>query len=179
MRSQSRPTAALVVLLLAAIPVAANFLIIGMPTFGQTRRPPSSRQSIAIAPRVLAGITPAQAHSVPAGVAPGLTPGLSPELASTMAAGQPRPGARRAISVGSPGVWARLRACESGGNYAANTGNGYYGAYQFALGTWRSLGYGGYPHHAAPAVQDEAARRLQARSGWRQWPACARRLGLR
>jgi len=76
-------------------------------------------------------------------------------------------------------VWARLRACESGGNYAANTGNGFYGAYQFALGTWHGLGYGGLPSQAPPQVQDEAAQRLQARSGWGQWPSCSRRLGLR
>jgi hypothetical protein len=72
----------------------------------------------------------------------------------------------------------RLRMCESGGNYRTNTGNSYYGAYQFALGTWRGLGYGGYPHQASPATQDAAARRLQAMRGWSPWPGCARMLGL-
>ncbi len=76
-------------------------------------------------------------------------------------------------------IWAALRKCESNNNYAINTGNGYYGAYQFALGTWKKLGYSGSPHRAAPAVQDEAAKRLQAKSGWGQWPACTRKLGLR
>jgi peptidoglycan hydrolase-like protein with peptidoglycan-binding domain len=73
---------------------------------------------------------------------------------------------------------AKLRACESGGNNQTNTGNGYYGAYQFALATWRGLGYSGYPHQASPATQDEAVRKLQARSGWGQWPACSRKYGL-
>jgi hypothetical protein len=76
-------------------------------------------------------------------------------------------------------VWARLRHCESGGRYDINTGNGYFGAYQFLLSTWNRLGYPGYPHQASPAMQDEAAQKLQARSGWGQWPACSRRLGLR
>lgn len=76
-------------------------------------------------------------------------------------------------------VWARLRACESGGRYHINTGNGFYGAYQFVPSTWRGLGYPGLPHLAPPHVQDEAAQKLQARSGWGQWPACTRRLGLR
>jgi hypothetical protein len=76
-------------------------------------------------------------------------------------------------------VWARLRKCEAGGVYSRNSGNGYYGAYQFAAGTWRSLGYSGLPHEAPPEVQDEAARKLQARSGWGQWPACSRRIGAR
>ena len=76
--------------------------------------------------------------------------------------------------------FARLRQCESGGNYRANTGNGFYGAYQFTLQTWRSMGTGfAYPHHAPPAVQDDAAQRLQARAGWGQWPHCSRQLGLR
>jgi hypothetical protein len=76
-------------------------------------------------------------------------------------------------------VWARLRRCESGGRYDINTGNGFYGAYQFVLSTWRGLGYPGMPHHAPPEMQDEAARKLQARSGWGQWPVCSRRIGAR
>ena len=84
-----------------------------------------------------------------------------------------------AASAATREEFRRLAQCESGGNYAINTGNGYYGAYQFALGTWRSLGDSGYPHQAPPHVQDEAAAKLQARSGWGQWPACSRKLGLR
>ena len=76
-------------------------------------------------------------------------------------------------------VWAALRKCESNGNYAINTGNGYYGAYQFAASTWRKLGYSGLPHEASAATQDEAARKLQAQQGWGPWPACTRSLGLR
>jgi len=76
-------------------------------------------------------------------------------------------------------AFARLRICESGGNYAANTGNGYYGAYQFSISTWQSMGTGfSRPDQAPPAVQDDAAQRLQARAGWGQWPSCARKLGL-
>ncbi len=76
------------------------------------------------------------------------------------------------------GVWAALRECESGDNYSENTGNGYYGAYQFSLTTWEGLGYSGLPSNAPPPVQDAAAQRLQAMSGWGQWPACAAKLGL-
>ena len=76
-------------------------------------------------------------------------------------------------------VWARLRACESGGRYSVNSGNGFYGAYQFHPRTWRNLGYPGLPHEAPPEMQDEAARKLQARSGWGQWPVCSRRIGAR
>ena len=85
----------------------------------------------------------------------------------------------RALAVPAGDVWARLRACESGGRYNVNSGNGFYGAYQFHPRTWRGLGYPGLPHQAPPEMQDEAARRLQARSGWGQWPVCSRRIGAR
>lgn len=75
--------------------------------------------------------------------------------------------------------FARLRQCESGGNYAINTGNGFSGAYQFDLRTWQGLGYAGLPSNASPATQDEAASRLQASRGWQPWPSCSRQLGLR
>lgn len=76
------------------------------------------------------------------------------------------------------GVWYELRVCESGDNYAEDTGNGYYGAYQFSLATWYGLGYSGLPSAAPPAVQDEAAETLQAEAGWGQWPTCSAELGL-
>ncbi len=76
------------------------------------------------------------------------------------------------------GTWYELRVCESGDNYAENTGNGYYGAYQFSQQTWYGLGYTGLPSNAPPSVQDQAAAELQARSGWGQWPQCAAELGL-
>jgi resuscitation-promoting factor RpfA len=72
----------------------------------------------------------------------------------------------------------RLRMCESGGNYAIATGNGYYGAYQFDAGTWQSLGFGGLPNQAAPFVQDEAVAKLWRQRGWSPWPGCASSLGL-
>jgi len=90
-----------------------------------------------------------------------------------------RPRVIRPQAVPTGDVWARLRKCESGGRYNISTGNGFYGAYQFHPRTWRGLGYPGLPHQAPPEMQDEAARKLQARSGWGQWPACSRRLGLR
>lgn len=79
---------------------------------------------------------------------------------------------------GAGGVWYELRMCESGDNYRENTGNGFYGAYQFSEQTWTSLGYPGRPDLGPPAMQDAAARKLQAESGWGQWPACSAALGL-
>lgn len=81
-------------------------------------------------------------------------------------------------SVGDD-VWAKLAQCESGGNPATNTGNGFYGMYQFTLETWQSLGGTGYPHEADAATQTAMAKKLQAQAGWGQWPGCADKLGLR
>lgn len=74
------------------------------------------------------------------------------------------------------GALARLRSCE--GSYTSNTGNGYYGAYQFDIQTWG--GYGGYPNAAAapPAVQDEKAWLTYQRRGWQPWPSCSKKMGL-
>ena len=72
-----------------------------------------------------------------------------------------------------------VRWCESMNDYATDTGNGYYGAYQFSLKTWEWLGYWGYPSEADPAIQDQAAIDLYNYSNWDAWPSCSRRLGLK
>jgi hypothetical protein len=77
----------------------------------------------------------------------------------------------------SAGDWSKLRMCESSGRYAVNTGSGYYGAYQFDLSTWRSVGGTGYPHEAAPAEQDYRALYLYRMRGWQPWE-CAGMIGL-
>jgi resuscitation-promoting factor RpfB len=101
----------------------------------------------------------------------------------TVVAPTPAPSPAATPSQGSSqggmgGVWLQLRECESGDNYQANTGNGFYGAYQFSEATWQNLGYPGRPDLEPPALQDQAAVRLQAQAGWGQWPACAAALGL-
>ncbi|GAA1995372.1 putative membrane protein [Nakamurella flavida] len=87
------------------------------------------------------------------------------------------PGAGSASAEPSANDWYRLRVCESGNNYAINTGNGYYGAYQFDLSTWRSVGGTGRPDQASPAVQDALALKLWYSRGWSPW-SCARIVGL-
>ena len=70
-----------------------------------------------------------------------------------------------------------MAQCEAGGNWAANTGNGYYGGLQFSLSTWQSYGGSGYPHQASRETQIEIGKRLQADRGWGAWPGCSRELG--
>src|SRR4051812_7322941 len=85
----------------------------------------------------------------------------------------------RPLVLASGDVWAKLRGCESGGRYTSNTGNGFFGAYQFHPRTWRTRGSPGLPHQAPPEGRDGAARKPQPRSGWGQWPVCSRRIGAR
>ncbi len=73
---------------------------------------------------------------------------------------------------------ARLRGCEAGGAYARNSGNGYYGAYQYNLSTWANFGGYAIPSDAPPAVQDEKAWQTYQRRGWQPWPSCSKKLGL-
>jgi hypothetical protein len=69
--------------------------------------------------------------------------------------------------------WLRsTRRCESGGRYHIDTGNGFYGAYQFTLRSWRAVGGHGYPHRAEPLEQDYRAVRLLRLQGRGAWPVC-------
>jgi uncharacterized protein YabE (DUF348 family) len=82
--------------------------------------------------------------------------------------------------VSGDSVWDRLAQCESGGNWAINTGNGYYGGLQFSLSTWRAYGGTGYPHEQSRETQIAVATRLRDANGgsYGSWPACAEKLGL-
>lgn len=82
------------------------------------------------------------------------------------------------ISASDGSVWDRIAACESGGNWAINTGNGYYGGLQFTLSSWRAVGGSGYPNQASREEQIARAQLLQARQGWGAWPVCSHRAGM-
>jgi hypothetical protein len=93
----------------------------------------------------------------------------------------------RTVAAGSDeAVWAhlaRIRACESGGDYGAVSRSGTYsGAYQWSASTWRwsseGAGHPGYarPTDAPPPVQDAVAYWLYTNSNpYQQWPNCSRR----
>ncbi|MGH3985869.1 MAG: transglycosylase family protein [Pseudonocardiaceae bacterium] len=79
-------------------------------------------------------------------------------------------------------TWDRLAMCESGGRWHINTGNGYYGGLQFSRGTWNAFGgraYAPTANRATKAQQIATAEKVLAVQGWKAWPACSRKLGLR
>jgi hypothetical protein len=65
-----------------------------------------------------------------------------------------------------------IAACESGGNPSTDTGNGFYGKYQFDQSTWQSVGGTGNPAAASEAEQDKRAAMLYQRAGASPWPVC-------
>lgn len=112
-------------------------------------------------------------------------------VAQIIAAQSPRPAAavrsggntgRSAPAAADGSVWDRLAQCESGGNWAINTGNGFSGGLQFVRSTWLGVGGGEYAsdaHLATREQQIDIATRVLASQGWGAWPGCSSMLGLR
>lgn len=70
--------------------------------------------------------------------------------------------------------WDAVAACESGGNWSINTGNGYYGGLQFLPSTWSSNGGAGMPHAASREEQIRVAENVLQSQGIGAWPHCGR-----
>ncbi|MFN2494868.1 MAG: transglycosylase family protein [Pseudonocardiaceae bacterium] len=82
----------------------------------------------------------------------------------------------------SDAVWDRVAQCESGGNWATNTGNGHYGGLQFTDSTWDSYGgetYAATANHATRKQQIAVGEKVLAGQGWGAWPTCSRKAGVR
>jgi uncharacterized protein YabE (DUF348 family) len=74
---------------------------------------------------------------------------------------------------GGSSIWDRIAACESGGNWSINTGNGYYGGLQFSLSTWQAYGGSGRPDQNSREAQIAVAERVAAaEGGYGAWPVC-------
>jgi hypothetical protein len=99
--------------------------------------------------------------------------------AQQQAAAAAAPAPAPAPSGGSwSGPWACIAQHESGGNAAADTGNGYYGGLQFSQSTWNAYGGSGNPANASIAEQEAVAQRVLAAQGWGAWPNTSRMCGL-
>lgn len=115
-----------------------------------------------------------ETRPMPAAAAP-ITP-----VATTTAATSSAPARQSAANYASgSSTWDQLARCEAGGNWAINTGNGYYGGLQFSLGSWQAVGGSGLPSDASREEQIARGEALLARQGWGAWPACSAKLGLR
>lgn len=68
--------------------------------------------------------------------------------------------------------WDAVAACESGGNWGINTGNGYYGGLQFSPSTWSANGGAGMPHTASRSEQIRVAENVLSTQGIGAWPTC-------
>ena len=108
-------------------------------------------------------------------------PAPAPEPAPAPAPA-PKPTTVAAPAVSSGSVWDRLAYCEAHGDWSTHTASGFSGGLQFADATWRSYGGGAYAPAAWQAsreAQITIAEKVLADAGWRAWPACSIKLGLR
>ncbi|MDP1820089.1 MAG: transglycosylase family protein [Acidimicrobiales bacterium] len=110
----------------------------------------------------------------PKPVAPKPTPTTTTTAAPAVA---PAREPSRSPDPSSDATWDQLAECETGGNWAANTGNGYYGGLQFSEATWHGVGGTGLPHEHSRSTQIDKAKQLHAKRGWAPWPGCSQRLG--
>ena len=88
------------------------------------------------------------------------------------------------LPPGFPGtsIWDTLSQCEAGGDWTADTGNGFYGGLQFTKSTWLAHGGGRYApfaNYASREQQIAIAQRVLSTQGWVAWPACSAKLGFR
>ena len=91
--------------------------------------------------------------------------------------GSPTPEVRAIAAIGT---WEDVAQCESGGDWAINTGNGYYGGLQFSQPTWEAFGGTEYAPRADLASKDQQiaiAERTLAGQGWGAWPTCSKQTG--
>ena len=78
-----------------------------------------------------------------------------------------------AVVHATPGInWDAIAACESGGRWSADTGNGYYGGLQFSPGTWHANGGTGLPSQATREEQIRVAENIASHRGLGAWPHC-------
>ncbi|WP_456285171.1 transglycosylase family protein [Microbacterium sp. JZ101] len=82
-----------------------------------------------------------------------------------------------AANAADGATWDALAQCESGGNWAIDTGNGYYGGLQFSMETWQANGGTGNPAAASREEQIRVAENVLATQGWGAWPTCSAQIG--
>ncbi|AEF35521.1 MULTISPECIES: transglycosylase family protein [Mycobacteriaceae] len=80
-----------------------------------------------------------------------------------------------AAAHAEPINWEAIANCESGGDWAADSGNGGYGGLQISAATWDANGGVGLPSDASRQQQIAVAKRIMASEGPGAWPACASR----
>ncbi|WP_409437076.1 transglycosylase family protein [Mycobacterium sp. SMC-14] len=71
--------------------------------------------------------------------------------------------------------WEAIARCESGGNWAADTGDGGYGGLQISVADWGDNGGVGLPSQASAQQQIAVAKRIMANRGPGAWPGCVSR----
>jgi hypothetical protein len=117
----------------------------------------------------LAAIPAPPPAPAPVAVAPAPVAGTSTVVTGSAPAAAPAPAPAGGVD------WSAIAACESGGNWGANTGNGFYGGLQFTQQTWLAYGGGQYASsadQASASQQIAVAQQVLAGQGIGAWPVC-------
>jgi resuscitation-promoting factor RpfA len=136
---------------------------------GERLQVPSSHHVGPWLTRASLAAIPAPPAPAPVAVAPAPSEGAGTVVTGTAPAAAPAPTSAGGVD------WSAVAACESGGNWNANTGNGFYGGLQFTQQTW--LGYGGGQYapsadQASASQQIAVAQQVLAGQGIGAWPVC-------
>jgi hypothetical protein len=163
--------------------VAVGAGVVGAGLSGsEARRSADSSEAPVASPTTLA---PAPAPTAPSTAVVSAPPASAAGTAATApvvrAFADPYAEAARYVAAMPPSrlrLWERLAHCESRGNWAIATGNGYYGGLQFSRQSWEAVGGVGRPDQAPWSEQVMRAELLWVLQGWEAWPSCASELGL-
>jgi LysM repeat protein len=134
---------------------------------GNSLRIPSADEQLP--DRAIPQDQPAVSYTAPV-VAP--SPQISYVAPAAPRVSQPAPAAANYVSGSTQ--WDRIAACESGGNWAINTGNGYYGGLQFTQQTWAGAGGLAYAPRADLASRDQQIA-VASKLAISNWPVCGSR----
>jgi LysM repeat protein len=127
---------------------------------GDTLRIPNAKEKLASRPLP---------EPVPVATAPAVEQ-PAPSQAAPVYQAAPRAFVSAPVTAGGT-AWDRIAACESGGNWAINTGNGYYGGLQFTQQTWASASGLAYAPRADLASRDQQIA-VASKLSLSNWPVC-------
>jgi len=136
---------------------------------GEQLQVPSSHQVKPWLTHAALAAIPAPPAPAPVAVAPAPSEGAGTVVTGTAPAAAPAPASGGGVD------WSAVAACESGGNWSANTGNGFYGGLQFTEQTWLAYGGGQYASsadQASASQQIAVAQQVLAGQGIGAWPVC-------
>jgi hypothetical protein len=166
----------------AVTATAALTLALFPPLPQPASKPAPKRHSASLVPTSLTDLTPHTSPSPQAAPVPPRPKSGTRRASRSRAHTHPHPHHTTPTSTAVGAPWRALAHCESTSRWDYNGPSGFDGGLQFQPSTWRAFGgreFAPYAYLATPVQQVTVARRVLRVQGWKAWPACSRKLGLR